>query len=93
MFAAYESDSSGSQVINPFGALEIEHPTQGRQLRGYAYESMSYFLDLVGALSDGASLPSLQGAYPCAEEAVHSTWIGQAVDESLATRAIVERVL
>jgi predicted dehydrogenase len=91
MFAAYETGAGGSMVINPFGALEIEHPTQGRQLRGYTYESMTYFLDLVGALAEGASLASLNGTYPSANEAIHSTWIGEAVDESLAKRQIVGR--
>lgn len=90
MFAAYEQEA-GSHVINPFGAHEIEHPTQGRQLRGYTYESMTFFLDLVRAISDGASIESLKGHYPSADEALHSTWIGQAVDTSLASNAIINR--
>lgn len=90
MFAAYEQDDS-SQVINPFGAHEVMHPTQGRQLRGYTYESMSYFLDLVRAIADGVSIESLKGHYPSAEEALYSTWIGQAVDTSLANKCIVSR--
>ena len=90
MFAAYEEDTA-SQVINPFGAYKVDHPIQGRQLRGYTYESMTYFLELVQAIKAGTSIASLAGHYPSAEEAMHSTWIGQAVDQSLAQRRIIAR--
>lgn len=90
MFGSFESEPT-SQVINPFGAHEIYHPLHGRQLRGYTYESMTYFLELVQAVRGGRSIASLEGEYPSAEEALHSTWIGQAVDQSLQHRAIIRR--
>lgn len=92
MFAAYECEPA-SLVINPFGAHEVEHPLQGLQLRGYTYESMTYFLELVQAIQAGRSIASLKGEYPSAEDAMHSTWIGQAVDQSLERRAIIKRDL
>lgn len=90
MITAYE-DAPASQVINPFATNEVEHPLFGMQPQGYTFESMSFFLELVQALKQGRSLESLDGQYPSGEEALDSTWIGQAVDESLAGGGIVSR--
>lgn len=90
MIAAYE-DSPAPLVINPFATNEVSHPLFGLQPQGYTFESMSFFLELVQALKQGRTLESLEGEYPSGEEALESTWIGQAVDESLASGGLVSR--
>ncbi|MDP2571384.1 Gfo/Idh/MocA family oxidoreductase [Vibrio penaeicida] len=87
-FSSHSSESSSLQV-NPYGALEQDHPLFGNTTEGYTFSSMSYFIDVVKELINGRSLSSLEGCYPSGKEALISTSIGCAVDQSLASGEVV----
>jgi len=82
------ADAPGSEVVNPYGALEEEHPLYGASTEGYTFESMSGFVDVLFALEAGHGLEALRGGYPDGESALISTCIGAAVDRSLESGAI-----
>lgn len=86
-FAAYARDAA-SLVANPYGALEYEHPMMGVRTDGYTFDSMTYFIDVLEALRNGAGLDQLAGSYPDGGSALVSTQIGAAVDRSIASNAI-----
>lgn len=83
-FAAYGRDS-GSAQVNPYGALEYQHPLLGSRTEGYTFDSMAYFIDVLQALNEGRQIAELAGTYPCGESALVSTLIGEAVDRSIAS--------
>ncbi len=89
-FSAYQEDKTAS-VVNPFGALEYDHPVLGRMAEGYAFQSMAYFVDLLEALASGRTLADLRSSYPDGEAALVSTRIGNGVEESLERGDIVTR--
>lgn len=90
MFCAY-SDMPDSQIGNPFGAVEYQHPVWGQQVQGYTFLSMIRFLELIQAIQSGeASLQSLDGAYPDGQQALIATQIGEAIDKSVTTSRIVK---
>jgi len=76
------------EVVNPFSALEYQHPVLGAVTEGYTFRSMTYFIDLLVALEEGTSLDGLRGAYPDGNVALISTRIGCAVDRSIASGQI-----
>lgn len=82
-FAAYACDA-GSQLANPYGALEYEHPLLGARAEGYTFDSMSYFIDVLSALRNGVRHDQLADTYPDGNSALVSTRIGAAVDRSIA---------
>ncbi len=83
-FSAFSTEKASS-VVNPYGALEYDHPVFGAVADGYTFESMVYFLDILSALDHGKSLAELQGLYPDGDSAVISTRIGVAIDRSIAS--------
>ncbi len=83
-FSAFSTEKASS-VVNPYGALEYDHPVFGAVADGYTFESMIYFLDILSALDHGKSLAELQGLYPDGDSAVISTRIGVAIDRSIAS--------
>ena len=90
MFSASSGDDE-SRVINPFGAQEYDHPVWGKQMQGYTFDSMRYFVELLTLMKNGTrSLGSLAGKYPDGESAMVSTRIGAAVDRSLAQGKVIE---
>lgn len=89
MLSVY-SDTPESLVINAFGAQEYDHPLWGRQVQGYTFTSMVRFLELLRALKNqDATLKGLKGKYPDGDEAIVSTIIGDAIDRSMASGAII----
>ena len=87
-FSAYGEDA-GSIITNPFGAFETNHPIFGNTTEGYTFKSMTFFIDLLQALGDGMSIDELKGSYPNANDALVSTRIGCAIDESLSSGKLV----
>lgn len=88
-FCALSADA-GSAVVNPYGALEYDHPVLGPLADGYTFSSMVYFVDLLHALAQGRSLADLKGKYPDGPSALISTRIGVAIDRSIASGQIEE---
>lgn len=87
-YFAASSQDAGSAVINPYGALEYDHPVLGPVVEGYTFQSMAYFIDLLTALESGQSLADLDGTYPDGHAALVSTRIGEAIDRSIASGQI-----
>jgi predicted dehydrogenase len=58
--------------------------------RGYGMESIEDFAYNAQALKDGATLESLAGTYPSAEDGLEVTRIAAAVHESARTGKVVE---
>lgn len=88
VLSAY-SAQRGSEVVNPFGKLDTEHPFYGHTVQGYTIESMLYFIDIVDAFRNGKPLAELKPYYPNGEEALVSTEMCQALHESAITGKIV----
>jgi len=83
------SGESGSEAVNPFGKLDVEHPFHGLTPQGYTIESMIYFIDIVEAFRNGKTLAELKPFYPNGEEALVSTEMCRAAHESAETGRIV----
>lgn len=79
------SAEKASAIVNPYGALEYNHPVYGPLTEGYTFQSMTYFLDILLALSNGKKMADLAGLYPDGNSALISTRIGVAIDRSLAS--------
>lgn len=88
VLSAY-SDQSASEVVNPFGKLDTEHPFHGHTVQGYTIESMLYFIDILEAFKSGKPLAELKPYYPNGEEALVSTEMCRALHESAETGKIV----
>lgn len=84
------SKQKSDMIINPYGALEQEHPIFGPLSEGYTFQSMSYFIDLLQALANGMKIEDFKGKYPDGRAALISTQIGVAVDRSIASNAPVQ---
>ena len=88
--AAFSSDPH-SLVLNPFGKYFDEKPFVGTVPRGYIFESMTYFLQLVTSIKEGkATLKDFEGFYPTGQEALVATCMCAAAHESAKQGKILE---
>jgi len=71
-----------ANVNNPYGYLESYNRFTDCGLSGYTVDSVLYFIKMLQKLDSGASLESLEGAYPNGEEAVIATRVVEAIHQS-----------
>jgi len=84
-FIATTASPAGA-LLNPFSALEYDHPMFGAVTDGYVFESMRHFIDVVDAHLQGCAVA---GRYPDGASALASIRLAQSVKRSLASGAIV----
>lgn len=87
VFAA-TTTSAAPVVSNPFGVLEYDHPLFGPVTDGYVFQAMRHFIDVLDAVSGGASAADLAGRYPDGASAITAIRVAEAVDRSLASGGI-----
>ena len=88
VFIASEEDNY-PYLPNPFGFFEDNDVHAEAICRGYTIESMLYFTKLVNMLKDGSTLKDLKNLYPSGGEALVSTALCEAVNNSIMSGQII----
>ncbi|SEM71117.1 Gfo/Idh/MocA family protein [Palleronia pelagia] len=78
----------GAAEVNPFGALEYDHPLHGPVTEGYVFDAIRQFLDVLAAVDAGTPAADLAGRYPDGASSVTAIRLAEAVDRSLASGGI-----
>jgi len=83
------TEADGAEVINPYFTQTYPTPDgSAREYRGYGIDSIRTFLEDARSLLDGERQPAdLEGVRPTLRQALSSTAIVEAVNQSLATNA------